>query len=113
MDFRSDAQDLEKTKSLVAPSRTTFKPKEPKKKSNELENTVSAQISYNPPRREPDCRVCCHMKEVQKVRPMPNTVFFEHLVIKKDLKPTFIHQKPFAGPPLLLHGTPLTTLAIC
>ena len=77
-EFRSDAQDLEKTKSLVAPSRTSFRAKEVKKKSNELENTVRAQISYNPPRREPDCRVCCHMKEVQEVSPKPNTVFFDH-----------------------------------
>ena len=75
--FRSEAQELEKTRSLLAPSKS-YKQKDPRKQQQELEDNTRAQVSYNPPRKEPECRVCCHLKEVQKVGPKPNTVFFDN-----------------------------------
>ena len=41
-------------------------------------NSVSAQINYSPPKREPNCRVCYHLKEVDKIRPAQNTAYFEN-----------------------------------
>ena len=80
--FRADAQSLEKTRSLMAPVKTTFRQSDgsgggKKGEPSELHNNVSAQINYSPPKKEPDCRVCLHLKDVSNKNPVPNTVFFE------------------------------------
>ena len=75
-EFRAEAQELEKTKSLVSDSRSS-QPRSSRKPTDSYSKS-SSHASYNPPKRDPNCRVCCHMKEVQKVAPMPNTVFYEN-----------------------------------
>ena len=74
VEFREEAQELEKTKSLVAP----VKQSRPVKKYSDSRDKSSSNVSYGAPQTYKDCRVCCHMKEVQNVRPMPNTLFFEN-----------------------------------
>ena len=77
IEFRSEAQELEKTKSLV----TSNKPSQlllGKKKIGDAADKSTAQVSYNQPKRNPDCRICYHLKEVYKASPMPNTAFFEN-----------------------------------
>ena len=67
---------MEKTKSLVAPAKLTSQ--RSSKRFSDSSEKRSANVNFNPPKPNPDCRVCCHMKEVLNVRPQPNTVFFEN-----------------------------------
>ena len=76
--FRADAQSLEKTRSLNTPVKSY--PKQTDKQSDKSSPSPNANsfVSYNPPKRDPDCRVCLHMRDVQNKSPAPNTVFFEN-----------------------------------
>lgn len=78
-EFRADAQSLQKTRSLNTPAPAPQNPpkREKEKQQANLTNGVSAQVMYNPPRREPACRVCCHLRDVTNAAPAPNTVFYE------------------------------------
>ena len=76
IEFRGEAQELEKTKSLYNPSNSVKARKEPRK-SNSFDSPSKVQISYSPPKTDPNCRVCKHLKEVENFRPAQNTAFFE------------------------------------
>ena len=65
IEFRGEAQELEKTKSLYNPSNSVKARKEPRK-SNSFDSPSKVQISYSPPKTDPNCRVCKHLKEVEK-----------------------------------------------
>ena len=92
-EFRTEAQDLEKTKSLFNPASSSKSRNDGRRSgagsgqgsggghgsgSGSTGNTVRAQINYSPPKSEPDCRVCYHLKEVDNARPAQNTAFFEN-----------------------------------
>ena len=72
-EFRADAQSLQKTRSLLAPQSNVSNPK----KDNTHGNNSSTQVSFNPPRRNSSCRVCCHLSEVEKASPVTGTTFYE------------------------------------
>ena len=79
IEFRSEAQDLEKTKSLVSNSRPAqHRDRVSSRRSADNHDKSSSHISYNPPKRDSECRICCHMKDVLNACPMQNTVFFEN-----------------------------------
>ena len=71
-EFRGEAQALEKPKSMLA-STASNKPKKRYETGQGSgpggNNPVSAQINYSLPRREPNCRVCYHLKEADMSRP--------------------------------------------
>ena len=43
-----------------------------------LHNNVKAQVNYKPPQREPDSRVCLHLKDIANKKHVPNTAFCGH-----------------------------------
>ena len=71
-EFRADAQSLQKTRSLISSSTLPQVQNKPKPDKNN-----SAQVMHNPPRRDANCRVCCHLRDVAGVPPVANTVFYE------------------------------------
>ena len=74
--FRADAQSLEKTRSLNTPTKpiSKFNDRPSPDKSSSNSNVF---VSYNPPKRDPDCRVCLHLRDVLGKTPAPSTSFFE------------------------------------
>ena len=78
-EFRGEAQELEKTKTLFNPSSSVKVKRDQRKPSHGSPNNPSrAQLSYSAPKQNLDCRVCKHLKEVEGVRPALNTTFFEN-----------------------------------
>ena len=75
--FRADAQSLEKTRSHMTPVKGAAKQSEKREEQSGLHNEVSAQINYNPPKREPNCRICLQLRDVENKNPVPNSAFFE------------------------------------
>ena len=81
-DFRADAQSLQKTRSLNSstnlPSRKERDDRGGRDKRDDPHNGFSAQVNYSPPRKESDCRACCHLKDVRKTEPAQDTIFYEN-----------------------------------
>ena len=74
-EFRSDAQSLQKTRSInLAPVQQSASGKNKPERSS---GGGSAMVMYNPPKREAACRVCCHLRDVSGVPPVAGTVFYE------------------------------------
>ena len=81
-EFRGDAQSLQKTRSLSSAaadaSKELKKEREGKKESfSHMLERASGHLNFPQPTRHADCRVCFHVKEVWKEKPIQGSEFFE------------------------------------
>ena len=76
--FRADAQNLEKTRSLNSSSvQNSQRPSTKRDDKTSSPTHPGAFVSYNPPKKEPDCRICLHLRDVENKSPVSGTTFFE------------------------------------